>query len=206
MEKNNNLDEGMIIFNIIAIGDSNVGKTAIVQRYMENEFNQTSLSTIGYIQTIKPLTMKDNVKIQLKITDTAGQEQYKSLASRCVKNISTVLFVFDLNNKKSFNNIKEWIRFFNDNANNIDIPKYLIGNKKDLEREVSQDMIDIFKDENNGFIYKETSAKEDNNEIKDLFEEIALNLYEMYKKNKVSEAKNKKVKLNKNDANEKCIC
>ena len=98
------------------------------------------------------------------------------------------------------------IRFFNDNANNIDIPKYLIGNKKDLEREVSQDMIDIFKDENNGFIYKETSAKEDNNEIKDLFEEIALNLYEMYKKNKVSEAKNKKVKLNKNDANEKCIC
>ena len=206
MAKNNSPDEEKIIFNIIAIGDSQVGKTAIVHRFMENEFNQISLSTIGYIQSIKPLTMKDDEKIELKITDTAGQEQYKSLATQCVKNVSTVLFVFDLSNKKSFNNIKEWIRFFNDNANNRDIPKYLIGNKKDLEREVSQDMIDIFMDENKGFIYKETSAKEDNNVIKDLFEEIALNLYEMYKTNKISKTKNKKLKLNGEEGNKKCMC
>ena len=187
-----------IKFNIIAIGDRDVGKTAIIQRYITNVFSQETLSTTGYMENIKQLTMKDNKKIFINLVDTAGQEQYKSLAFQSVKNISTVLFVFNLSDKKTFNNIKQWIQFFNDNASDINIPKYLIGNKKDLEKEVTEDMIDIFLEENKGFIYKETSAKESNIEINDLFQEIAEKLYDMYKTNKEFKEKHfKKMKLNK---------
>ena len=185
-------------FNIIAIGDSKVGKSAIIHRYLENEFNPDSLSTIGYSRTIKAIKLKDNETITLNLVDTAGQEQYKSLAFQSVKNISTVLFVFDLSDKKTFNNIKQWIQFFNDNASDINIPNYLIGNKKDLEKEVTEDMIDIFLEENKGFIYKETSAKESNIEINDLFQVIAEKLYDMNKTNKDFKEKHfKKMKLNK---------
>ena len=194
-------------FNIITIGDSKVGKSAIIYRYIENSFSPESASTIGYNQSSKELTMKDNEKIILNITDTAGQEQYKSLAFQYVKNISTVLFVFDLSDKKTFNNIKQWIQFFNDNTSDINIPKYLIGNKKDLEREVNEDMIEIFLEENKDFIYKETSAKESNIEINDLFQEIAEKLYDMNKENQYFKtSKNKKMKLDRKKGNKGGCC
>ena len=153
--------------------------------------------------------MKDNGIIELEITDTAGQEQYKSLAFQYVKNINAVLFVFDLSNKNTFNNIKQWIQFFKDNTSDINVPKYLIGNKKDLEKEVDEDMIELFLDENKGFIYKETSAKESYIEINDLFQEIAENLYEKYKENEneyFKRSKNKKMKLNKKKGNKGGCC
>ena len=151
--------------------------------------------------------MKENKTITLNLVDTAGQEQYKSLAFQSVKNISTVLFVFDLSDKKTFNNIKQWIQFFNDNASDINIPKYLIGNKKDLEKEVNEDMIDIFLEENKGFIYKETSAKESYIEINDLFQEIAEKLYDMNKENQYFKtSKNKKMKLDRKKGNKGGCC
>ena len=205
--KNMNKNSEKIKFNIIAIGDRNVGKTTIIHRYITNEFSQETVCTSGYIENIKKLTMKDDEKILLNLVDTSGQEQYKSLAFQYVKNISTVLFVFDLSDKKSFNNIKQWIQFFNDNASDINIPKYLIGNKKDLEKEVNEDMIDIFLEENKGFIYKETSAKESYIEINDLFQEIAENLYDMYKTNKDFKEKHfKKMKLNKEEGDKGGCC
>ena len=207
MEKKNNQDEeDKIIFNIITIGDTEVGKTAIIRRYLENDFNPSSLATIGFNQSVKELTMKDNEKITLNITDTAGQEQYRSLCTQYVKNVATVLFVFDLSNKKSFNNIKQWIQFFNDNSNDVDIPKYLIGNKKDLNKEVNEDMIEVFLDDNKDFIFKETSAKESVIEINDLFQEISEKLYDKYKTDKNFKEKFKKVRLDKKENKEKSKC
>ena len=150
--------------------------------------------------------MKDNEKIVLNLVDTSGQEQYKSLAFQYVKNMSAVLFVFDLNKKNTFYNIKQWIQFFNDNTNDRDVPKYLIGNKKDLEKEVTEDMIDIFLEENKDFTYKETSAKESNIEINDLFEEIGEKLYEIYKTKKDKEKKFKKMKLGKEKGDKGGCC
>ena len=67
------------------------------------------------------------------------------------------------------------------------IPKYLIGNKKDLPREVNSDMVDIILEENKELNYKETSAKDDkDNQINELFQEIGEQLYTLYLKNKLS--------------------
>ena len=183
---------------IITIGDSNVGKTALVNRYIKNEFIPTVL-TSGFGEHFRELTMKDNGKISLNITETAGQEKFKSMGSQYFKNVDAILFVFDLSNKQTFTNINNWIKFFKENTSDEDIPKYLIGNKKDLEKEVNEDMIELFLEEHKDFVYKETSSKEDTNTIKDMFQEIAENLYELYKTNKIS--KNKNIKLGKGKGN-----
>ena len=190
--------QDQIKVKIITIGDSNVGKTALINRYIKNEFIPTVL-TSGFGEHFRELTMKDNGKISLNITDTAGQEKYKSLGSQYFKNVDAILFVFDLSNKQTFTNINNWIKFFKENTSDEDIPKYLIGNKKDLEKEVNEDMIELFLEEHKDFVYKETSSKEDTNTIKDMFQEIAENLYELYKTNKIS--KNKNIKLGKGKEN-----
>ena len=101
-----------------------------------------------------------------------------------VKNADTVLFVFDLNSKKSFNGMKNWMKFFNDNANkDNNMLAYLIGNKKDLERKVEDEEIELFKDEHKDLICKETSAKEEDNHIEELFQELGELLYYKHKKN-----------------------
>ena len=203
MKKRNNNIEEQISFKIITLGDSLVGKTSIIKRYLENKFVYDTLPTIGFVNCKKKIILKNKMNIFLELCDTSGQERYASLSTQYVKNANAVLFVFDLNNKKSFNNIKNWMKFFKDNTNcENNIPTYLIGNKKDLERKVEDEEIEIFKDEHKGIIYKETSAKEEDNQIEELFREMGELLYDKYKKNP-HKNKSKKRHLSNYDENKK---
>ena len=88
------------------------------------------------------------------------------------------------------------------------IPKYLIGNKKDLPKEVNNDMIEIILEENSELKYKETSAKDENdNQINELFQEMGEKLYTFYLKNNKNKSKNIK-KLSEYNEKEKreCFC
>ena len=208
MKKDNdkNIEER---FNIITIGDSEVGKTCILYRYIQNKFSEDMLMTLGFDKNYKDLILKNGKKIKLCLIDTAGQEKYKSLSKNYVKNADGVLFVFDLSNKKTFYNIKKWFDFFNENSSLKLIPKYLIGNKKDLPREVNNEMIEIILDENKDIEYKETSAKDENdNQINELFQEMGEKLDTFYLKNKKNRKKSKKVKLSEYQEKESrdCIC
>ena len=194
MAKNSN--EEAIIFKIITIGDSNVGKTSIINRYIDNRFIENTLMTIGMSKSQKEIVLNNGQKIILNLTDTAGQEKYKAMNRQYLKNIDGVLFVFDLSEIKTFNNIKMWMNFFNDNYTGKDnIPKYLIGNKKDLLKEVDQDKIDIFLEDNQDFFckYKQTAAKEEDNQISELFQEMGELLYEVNKNNIRKKSKNIKL-------------
>ena len=197
-------------FNIITIGDSDVGKTCILYRYIQNKFCENMLMTLGFDKNYKDLILKNGKKIKLCIIDSAGREKYKSLNKNYVKNADGVLFVFDLSNKTTFYNIKKWFDFFNENNSSLKlIPKYLIGNKKDLPREVNNDMIEIILDENKDIKYKETSAKDENdNQINELFQEMGEELYTFYSKNKKNRKKSKKVKLSEYQEKESrdCLC
>ena len=132
------------------------------------------------------------------------------MSKNYVKNADGVLFVFDLSNKKTFYNIKKWFDFFNENNSGLKlIPKYLIGNKKDLPRDVNNEMIEIILDENKDIEYKETSAKDENdNQINELFQEMGEKLDTFYLKNKKNRKKSKKVKLSEYQEKESrdCIC
>ena len=209
-------DDDQVTFNIITLGDSSVGKTSIIKRYIENKFFEDTISTIGFVKFSKEIILKNKEKINLNLCDTAGQERYQSLNIQYVRNVDAVLFIFDLSKSKTFDNIKVWIEFFNNNnksekKNHKNIPRYLIGNKKDLEREIEKKVIEIFleEEENKNMIYKETSAKDNNDEINNLFQEIGEELYEDYIKSGRKKNKNKKEKVHltkyKEKKNSKCF-
>ena len=180
MSKNKKEEDESIMFKIITLGNSGVGKTSIIKRYVFNQFDQSAISSIGVIFSFKDVLIggDENKKVKLKLIDTAGEEKYRSLSKTYYKNAEVVLFVFALNNEESFAEITNWLKTFKENSNSIEIPKYLIGNKADLERVIDKEQIEECS-QNNNLKYIETSAK-DNQNIDDLFNDIANNLYKSY--------------------------
>ena len=170
-----------LIFKIITIGNSGVGKTSIIKRYVHNSFDEQSLSTIGIGIAFKEVTLKNGKSIKLKFIDTAGQETYKALTKTYYKNTDGVLFIFSLDDRKSFVEISDWIKSFK-NANNDNIPKYLIGNKSDLnEKCVEEEEIKQLKEEHDLISCFYSSAKTNTN-IDPIFQELSEKLYKNFKK------------------------
>ena len=195
--------ENNITLQIVTMGNAGVGKSSIIKRYLTDIFDNNTLSTIGIEFRIKEITVKDGTKINLKLMDTGGQELYKSLSKSYFKNTDGVLFVFALNNEQSFKDISEWINFFNDNCFRKDnIPKYLIGNKCDLDSNVNEASINEVANKND-MKYFQTSAKDKIN-INNVFEEMGEELYEDYLKS--SRAKNIQLKKAPKSKKKSCGC
>ena len=171
-------------FKIILIGNSGVGKTSILQRYIFDSFYDNMLSTIGLSSKNKEITLKNGKTIMLQLFDTAGQERFHSLSRSYFRNTNAVLFVYAVNDKKSFENIRDWIKIFMENHNGKkDILFYLIENKNDLNREIEENLIDDFLNEYN-FGFKSVSAKlNEENIINELFQEISELLFQKFKNN-----------------------
>ena len=121
---------------ILIIGDSNVGKTSILLQYTSNFFQETHIATIGVEFKLKEI-MLDNIEYKLNIWDTAGQERFKAITKSFFKAADGIVFVYDVTNKPSFVNIKNWIKDAESKANDFKI--IIVGNKIDLNdsREVS---------------------------------------------------------------------
>ena len=121
---------------ILIIGDSNVGKTSILLQYTSNFFQETHIATIGVEFKLKEI-MLDNIEYKLNIWDTAGQERFKAITKSFFKAADGIVFVYDVTNKPSFVNIKNWIKDAESKANDFKI--IIVGNKIDFNdsREVS---------------------------------------------------------------------
>lgn len=195
----------LLTFRIITLGESGVGKTSLLRRYIDNVFDSKSMATIGLSFTLKEVTLKNNEKIQLKLIDTGGQEKYKALAKSYFKNADAVLFVYSKDNQKSFDNIKEWISLFKENHNGKEgIPQFLVESKGDLERVVDEDISIKFAEDNN-LKFNKTSSKNDENSVNELFQEICELSYDNYIKYfKGSEQKKIRLKGYKNFKGYKC--
>ena len=130
-----------MLFKIILIGDSGVGKTNILTRYINNTFSQNTKSTVGVELGCKIVEV-NNTKVKVQIWDTAGQERYKSITKTYYKGAKGALIVYDISRKNSFINVDKWIadlKEFGDNDTCI----LLVGNKCDLDdlREISTDEV-----------------------------------------------------------------
>jgi len=166
------------VMKVITLGETDVGKTSIIKRYINNIFDEKAFSTCGLNFTFKKVKLKNGKSINIKLIDTAGQEKYRAIVKSYFKNVDAVLFVFSLENKESFDYMTDWINLFNENHNGKEgIPRYLIGNKADKEKKVQKEEIDDFLNKNK-IKYYETSAK-NNTGIDELFQELSEDLYKM---------------------------
>ena len=150
-------EEYSLIFKMILIGDSGVGKTNILSRYINNKFLETTKSTVG-VELGTKIEEYNNTKIKIQIWDTAGQERYKSITKTYYKGAKGAFIVYDITKKDSFKNIDKWIKDLKEYGEE-DAIILIIGNKCDLEdkREVTTEEVkkkaEIYK-----MVYCETSA------------------------------------------------
>ena len=152
------------IYKIIIVGDSGIGKSNVVDRFINGKFNDDIKSTIGIDFQLKAIISGPD-KIKLQIWDSAGQERYRSICRNYYRQAGGILIMFDLTRKSTFDNVPRWITEIKENVDNIyELEIMLVGNKADLEdqREVSN--YDIIKlQEEYDLPYIETSAKSELN-------------------------------------------
>ena len=126
-----------IIFKVIFLGDTCTGKTAILNKYMNNFFPITFSSTIGVDFFIKTLDY-NNINYKLHIWDTAGQEKFSAIVRTYYKGAAIAVMVYDVTDRKTFKHVENWIDIFYEYSNSSK-PILIVGNKTDLEhkRQVS---------------------------------------------------------------------
>ncbi|CAF0726995.1 unnamed protein product [Adineta steineri] len=122
----------------LAIGDSGVGKTCLLNRYVEGNYNEKLAPTVGIDIRDKTLLYKSNktnksYNIHLQLWDTAGQERFRSLTASFFRDAIGFLLVFDLSNETSFISVRNWITEIQANAYSENVDMILVGNKCDLE-------------------------------------------------------------------------
>ena len=142
---------------MIFVGDSSVGKSCIIQKFMTNDFSNDISPTIGAAFISKEMIYNQK-NIILNIWDTAGQEAYRYLVPMYYRNAEIAIIVFDLTKKSTFQSIPGWIEDVRKNVGE-DVLIYLCGNKADLTelRQVKQEEIESIQKEFN-ISYYETSA------------------------------------------------
>jgi small GTP-binding protein len=184
--------KNLISLKILLIGDSHVGKTSLLLKYVDDFFPEEHIATIG-IEYKDKIINKDGYNIRLQIWDTAGQERFNSITKNIYRNTNGVLFVYDVTNRKSYNSMKNWIK--DTEKIDKDIKGIILANKIDLEeREVNTDELEELGNKMN-MKFLETSAK-DNINVKEAFillvEELLKDknekeILEMYSRNKRSD-------------------
>ena len=157
-------------FKFLILGESSVGKTSIIEKYVNNTFNENYLVTIGMDIRYKRIEI-NNCDINIVINDTAGQERFRSMTKMVYKGADGILLGFDLTNKDTFNKVNYWIGQIEDNKNkDYPISLVLFGNKCDKKEQivVNDDDIESLKKQYNLEFFA-TSAKDGTN-VQEAFE------------------------------------
>ena len=182
-----------LVYKVLLLGDSSVGKTCFLLRYCDKSFQEAHLSTIGLDYRLKSMTLQNDKNIKLQIWDTAGQDRFRAITKNYYKGANGIILIYDVTNKQSYENVKNWLTQIKEEANpNVII--YLAGNKIDVEEEQrvittedGQKIADEYK-----LPFKETSAKNGIN-VNEIFQELVEKIDETFSKLEVpkGEQKNK---------------
>lgn len=145
------------LFKFLLIGDSGVGKTCIIYRFVENKFDSSFVTTIGIDFKIKTVELEGK-KIKLQIWDTAGQDRFDTITSSCYRGAQGIMLVYDVTDEKSFRSIPKWIRKTEQLAT-PEAQKLLVANKCDLneKRQVTKEKGEMMA-KHHDIRYKEISA------------------------------------------------
>ena len=201
---------------IVLLGETSVGKTSIISRFASNSFNPNTLSSLS-AQFVSKTVEIDGKSLKLDLWDTAGQEKYRALAKIFYKDARVIIFVYDITNEKTFEEIKNY--WYNETKENVeeDVIYCLVGNKNDLyeEEKVSEKEAQEYADQINA-IFKSTSALS-NTGIPNLFDNVvrkilnpnfdyksadkklAEEFYKRHQDENLDKGKNNRIKLNEKD-------
>ena len=173
-------EEEVIKIKVMLLGESQIGKTSIIQCFVKSNFALSYIRTCGIDLQLKILVINNEI-VKLQILNTAGQERFKNLTKNYYHSSDGFIIGYDITSRSSFMNVSTWINEINESAPK-DIQKILIGTKCDLkERKMSMEEGEKLAEEN-GMKFYETSAKSDIN-VKEAFESITKNIIENREKN-----------------------
>ena len=133
-------DQVEFIYKVLLLGDSSVGKTCFLKRFVDGTFQEVYMSTIGLDYRLKIMTLPDSTKVKLQIWDTAGQDRFRAITKNYYKGAHGIILIFDVTTPKSYENVKNWMSQIQESASE-DVTVFLIGNKIDDEknRKISHD-------------------------------------------------------------------
>ena len=120
-------------FKIVILGDTCVGKSCILMRFVKNSMLHNHLSTIGIDSSTKTITTERG-KATLQIWDTAGQDRFRSLSQSYIRNGDAIILVYDITSDDTFQHVTTWMDAIHNMAKQ-DVPIILVGNKTDMENE-----------------------------------------------------------------------
>ena len=155
-------EEYDFIFKVLLLGNSDVGKSSMLLRFVDSVWNDAFTPTIGVDFKVKTLEI-NNKRVKMQIWDTAGQERFRTVVSTYFRGAHGILSLYDVTNKDSFKNLENWLIEIEKNSNQK-VLKILIGNKCDLteDREITTEEGQTFANRN-GMEFMETSAKMNTN-------------------------------------------
>lgn len=150
------------LFKLLVIGDSGVGKSCFLLRFVDDVYTESYISTIGVDFKIKTIQLDGKI-IKLQMWDTAGQERFRTITCSYYHGANGIIVMYDITDENSFNNVKQWLkeisRYASDHVNTL-----LLGNKSEMEdcRAVSKETAQQFA-LTHDIDFLETSAKENRN-------------------------------------------
>jgi len=200
-------DEYDYIFKVLLLGNSDVGKSSLLLRFVDSLWNDTFVPTIGVDFKVKTLEI-NNQRVKMQIWDTAGQERFRTVISTYFRGAHGILLLYDVTNKDSFKNLENWLTEIEKNSSDK-VLKILLGNKCDLsdDREISKEEGQAFAIRN-GMEFMETSAKMNTN-VSEAFETLGKLMIEFSSKgnNQTQGGEGKSLKVNSGkDLNTKKKC
>ena len=153
----NSLESEELRYKLIVIGDELVGKTAILNRFKNNQFNAIYEPTVGLEFQSIPILIDDQ-SVNLLLYDVSGHQKFRSLIPLYASDVNIILLIYDISKNESFNNIDKWFSFLN-NINKNEVIFALVGNKSDLDynRKVKIEEAEKYAKDHN-FIFQEVSA------------------------------------------------
>ena len=178
------MENKKIKVKLILVGETTVGKTSIINQYIDKTFKEEYMMTIGKEKSLKNINLEGK-EVTLEIYDTAGQIDYRAINKIFMKNTDIALIVYDITNKKSFEELSDWINSVNQSNNNKNVIFGIAANKSDLyeQKVINKKEGEEFAKNNNALFF-ETSAKD-----YDSVENVFLTLSEEYIKNQEKEKK-----------------